>query len=103
MFTPLRALLDGAMGRRPIQESVRVAVVLEAAREAVETVFPNQFGTLIEPTAVRNGAIVLTVRSTIVSQEIHLRGAAFLTKLNERVGTNVVQKIKIRIDTTRPV
>lgn len=85
------------MDRKPIRESVRVAVVLEAAREAVETVFPDRLTSFIEPTAIQNGTITLTVRNPMVSQDIKIHGSAFLKKLNERVGTNVVQKIRIRL------
>lgn len=103
MFTPLKSILKHALERKPIRDGVRVAVVLEAAREAVETVFPNRLVSLLEPTAIRNGTITLTVRSPMISQDIKIYGAAFLKKINERVGTNIVQRIRIRLDTTRPV
>lgn len=91
------------MGRKPVQESVRIAVVLEAAREAVEAVFPSRLVSLIKPAAIRNGVITLTVRNPMVSQDIRIHGAVFLKKINERVGTNVVQKIRISIDTSSGV
>jgi predicted nucleic acid-binding Zn ribbon protein len=98
-FKPLKSLLSGAMAhRKPLQQGVRSAVILDTAREVVETIFPPRLRNNITPSAFRDGVITLTVRGPAYSQEVRMRAAKFLKLLNTQVGEGVVKRIKTRLD-----
>ena len=95
MLQPLKSLLGSVLQRRPIAEGVRTAVVLEAAREAIESLFPASVAMDIEPRVFRAGTITIGVKSAVVGQELQLRRTALLRLVGERVGVGTVTRIQV--------
>lgn len=92
---PLKNLLGNAFLRKPVREGVRAAVVIEAAREACETLFRADIGKKITPLSFKDGAITLAVPHPALIQELRMRNREIVAILEERLGTGVVKYIKI--------
>lgn len=92
---PLKDLLGNAFLRKPVRDGVRAAVVLEAVREACETLFRSDIGQKIIPLSFKNDTITLTVLHPALIQELRMRNREMLMILEERLGKGVVKYIKI--------
>ncbi len=95
MFEPLKSLMGSVLKRAPIREGVRTAVVLDAARETIEALFPAGVHADIEARVFRNGTLVLGVRHPALAQEVRLRSSAFLRLVNERLGEPIVTRLQM--------
>lgn len=102
MFQPLRSLLDGALQRKSIRDGVRAAVVIDAAREALDMLFPPRIASRMQATVFREGVLVITVQSAATAQEVRLQSAPFIALMNERFGKPVVRRIWITLARQAP-
>ncbi len=97
MFQPLKSFLSGAMQRRDIHDGVRAAVIIDAAREAIDALFPAEVAFRIMPKAFKNETLVLGVHSSIVAQEIKLQSRALLRLIEERLQKPLVKRLRVAL------
>lgn len=95
MFQPLNSLLTGSLKRKSVQEGIRAAVILDAVREILESLFPPEATQGIIPKSVKREVLVLAVRSAPLAQEIKMRSNAILKLLGERLESSPITRIRI--------
>lgn len=95
MLQPLKSLLDHFGTRPAILRGVRAAVVLEAARDILESLFPASVCAGLEPKVFQNETVTIAVKNPAFSQEVKMRTAAILRLLNERLGDGTVKRIQL--------
>ncbi|GEM_PF-4821452 len=92
---PLKDLLNSNFLRRPLRDGVRAAVVLEAAREACETLFRPDVAQKIVPLSFRNGTVTFQVPHPAFIGEMRMRSREMLAIFQDRLGKEVVKYVKI--------
>ena len=92
---PLKDLLNSDFLKKPVREGVRAAVVLEAAREACETLFRSDIGQKMTPLSFQNETLTIQVPHPALIQELRMRNREMLAVLEERLGKGVVKYVKI--------
>lgn len=92
---PLKNLLGDALQRKPVQDGVRAAVVLDAAREALE-ILPEAARTRVTLVSFRDGILTLATGHTALIQEIRMYETELITLLSERLGAGIVKSLRIK-------
>lgn len=93
-FTPLGdALRHNVTGATPIKKQIQAALLVEAA----EAVFQELFGAE-KPQAkalfLKNRTLTVSCASGAVAQEIRLRQAEIVAKINAKIGAKEVDRIR---------
>jgi len=97
MLNPIGNILGDALNRRDVQQGIRTAVLLDAAREAIEAVLGSNAANQTQPVAYKNFTLFIQVPHGALAQEIRLKEKEIIHMVEERRGKGVVKFIKIRV------
>jgi len=97
MITPLKKLLTESLGRTGAAKEVMAAMICDEANKLIKEIMGNKVKKRAEAKYVKNQELAIAVLSSVVSQEIKLHEHELITKLNYKVGKEVVKKIKFLV------
>ncbi|MBI4281048.1 DUF721 domain-containing protein [Candidatus Uhrbacteria bacterium] len=101
MLTPLKSLLSHVLERKSIERGVRAAVILEAARDVLETLFPKEASAGMVPQSFRDGTLLIGVKHPLLGQEVKLRSEALRHGVNDRFSSPPVLRIRLALIRSR--
>lgn len=93
-FTPIKKILDDSVQRAGMTDDIDASLALEAAQKIFRELFDNETAQTMKPLYVKRGVLTVSCASSVAAQELKLREREILTKLKERLGKPLVERLR---------
>ena len=94
-LTPLGDSLHKKLSSQaPLKKQMEAAMVVEIAQAVFNDLFGTEKGSHAKPLYLKNRTLTVTCASSAVAQEIRLRQAEIVEKINLKMGANEVDRIR---------
>lgn len=79
---------------RPLQQQAEAGFVISVASTVLFDFVGEEKSLLVKPLYIKNRTLTITCQSSALSQEIHLNQAKIVEKMNEKLGQNLIDRIR---------
>jgi len=86
----IKNILVGSKSRYNIAVEMNASRICYVAKEASDGVF--------EPISFKDGLLTIKAANSIVAQEIQLESTQIIKKINQKLGKNMVDRIRFKIE-----
>lgn len=94
-FTPLGIAMEKKMAAQSVLgQQVLATQAVDAATLVFSSLFPSEMAALAKPLFLKNRTLTITCSSAAIAQEIRLRQTDIVAQINEKVGMQVVDRIR---------
>ena len=94
-FTPLGdALNKKVSSHSPLKKQVEASQAVDAAVTIFQELFPADLARHANPLFLKNRTLSVSCTSSVMAQEIRLRQAEIVEKINEKLGKPEVDRIR---------
>ena len=94
-FTPLSDALGKKMSSAmPLQKQVQASLVVEYASDVFKEFFGDAGALHAKPLFLKNRTLTVTCSNGAIAQEIRLKQMDIVSKINEKLGANEVDRIR---------
>ncbi|MEK7532351.1 MAG: DUF721 domain-containing protein [Patescibacteria group bacterium] len=90
----IKQLLPRAVQHNGIAASIDAARVVTTATLVLEDIFDPTIAARMRPLYLKNRTLTINCDSTTVAQELKLRETEILTKLEDRLGAKLIDRIR---------
>ncbi len=94
-FTPLGDALKGKIqSQKSMDKQLEAHAIVDAAETVFKEVFPADLAAHAKPLFLKNRTLTVTCSSSALAQEIRLRQAEIVEKINHVLGKSEVDRIR---------
>lgn len=94
MFHDISKILPKSIQRAGISKRVGAVTVIEAFSTIIGDFLSPELAKKVRPLFVRDKVLTIASLSSIASQEVKLKEAELIAKINEKIGKTAVEKIR---------
>ncbi|MFA5210901.1 MAG: DUF721 domain-containing protein [Patescibacteria group bacterium] len=94
-FTPLGNTIDQIFNKNnSLKKQIESAELIEKSKEVFEEFFGNELAHEIRPLFLKNRTLTVSCSGSVVAQEIRLNQADLVEKINLKIGTNEIDRLR---------
>lgn len=87
-------ILKAKSSKSPFMHSVLCAAAIDMTNIYIEEIWGEEGKKLAKAMYIKNGVLVIACLSSIMAQEIKMKEAELLNKVNAKCGSSMVKKIR---------
>jgi predicted nucleic acid-binding Zn ribbon protein len=93
-FTPIGDALQDNIKSSPLKKQVEASEAMDAAQAVIQEFFDPELAVHAKPLFLKNRTLTVTCSSSAMAQEIRLRQAEIVEKINDKLGKKEVDRIR---------